>query len=48
MFYFPREGKIHVNTIGAKVYAETIAPVVATVLEDLISAENHELTEAFK
>ena len=40
--------KIHVNTIGAKVYAETIAPVIATVLEDLISAENHELTESFK
>ena len=40
--------KIHVNAIGAKVYAETIAPVIATVLEDLISAENHELTESFK
>ena len=40
--------KIYVNTIGAKVYAETIAPVIATVLEDLISAENHELTESFK
>ena len=40
--------KIHVNTFGAKVYVETVAPVIAAVLEDLISAENQELTESFK
>jgi lysophospholipase L1-like esterase len=40
--------KIHVNTFGAKVYVETVAPVIAAVLEDLISAENQELPESFK
>jgi lysophospholipase L1-like esterase len=40
--------KIHVNTFGAKVYVETVAPVIAAVLEDLVSAENQELPESFK
>jgi hypothetical protein len=40
--------KIHVNTFGAKVYAEVVAPVIAAVLEDLISVENQELPESFK
>ena len=49
--YYPNEfcldDKIHVNTFGAKVYAETIAPVIAKVLEGLINAENQELPESF-
>ena len=40
--------KIHVNTFGAKVYAETVATVIAAVLKDLISAGNQELPESFK
>ena len=40
--------KIPVNTFGSKVNAEAVAPVIATVLEDLISAKNQELPESFK
>ena len=49
--YYPNDfcldDKIHVTTFGAKVYAETIAPVIAKVLEGLINAENQELPESF-
>ena len=45
---FCLDDKIHVNIFGAKVYAETISPVIAALLEGLISADNQELPESFK
>ena len=42
------DDQIHVNEFGAKVYAETIAPVIAKVLEDLIDIENQQLQVSVK
>ena len=50
--YKPKElcldDQIHVNKFGAKVYAETIAPVIAMVLEGLIDFENQQLQVSAK
>ena len=37
------DDQIHVNKFGAKVYAETIAPVIAKVLDGLIEFEDQQL-----
>ena len=42
------DDQIHVNKFGAKVYAETIAPVIAMVLEGLIDFENQQLQVSAK
>ena len=42
------DDQIHVNKFGAKVYAETIAPVIAKVLEGLIDFENQQMPVSAK
>lgn len=42
------DDQIHVNEFGAKVYAETIAPVIAKALEGLIDLESQQLQVSIK
>ena len=42
------DDQIHVNEFGAKVYAETVAPVIAKALEGLIDFENQQLQVSVK
>ena len=42
------DDQIHVNKFGAKIHAETIAPVIAMVLEGLIDFENQQLQVSAK